>query len=278
MCRIDNKAYLLGSQVDVSLKPLNEAFLKGFAMICEECFNYDKVAIILKGKCNIMTNYSSTIKTCIVQIKKGKNDESEHLEDKSSLDERLADKKLVSEQKKEQRESEDSESKSKRLIRAASSSPIQNGSTEIKSGAQQQLGVAGVYPDPLSADRQSLISHLNTIVSEYGPIIVEHAYQIYLERAGIKRLGRQIKGVLNRLMSTMLKQGIAVDADPWIKTQDMVDMVVRTPEQKDVVIREYFIRPIDRIPQNELRSYYAFFHAVRALLAFVSLIPSDTHR
>lgn len=109
------------------------------------------------------------------------------------------------------------------------------------------------YPDPNSVSIEKISEYLTEIVSQNGPIMSEHAYHIYLERAGIRRLGRQIQKRFNRSMAALVRSG-AVLVVNHADHEGQKDMVVKTPDQEDVVIRTHLDRPLEMIPLNEIRA------------------------
>lgn len=193
-------------------------------------------------------------KVCVVQIAKDGNVEADPLEATSDVAEILSRSKLVLNEKRDLEKISNPKVDNNHLIQATEQTSIKPKFSEQISQKQQVSEPTDKYPDPLNASRDLITKYLNLIVVEHGPIIVEHVYHIYLERAGIKRLGRQIKRILNQTMAAMLREGIILNADPKLKTKGMIDMVVKAPNQDDVVIRDFFIRPIEKIPKNELRA------------------------
>ncbi|MHB1043055.1 MAG: AAA domain-containing protein [Eubacteriales bacterium] len=193
-------------------------------------------------------------KVCVVQIAKDGNDAADPLDGTPDAAEILTGSKLGLLKEEHLVKTSNPKVDNKHPIQTEEQTSIQLEFPEQISQKQQESEPTGKYPDPLNASRDLITKYLNLIVNEHGPIIVEHAYHIYLERAGIKRLGRQIKRILNQTIAAMLRKGIILNADSQLKTKGMIDMVVKTPNQDDVVIREFFIRPIERIPKNELRA------------------------
>lgn len=184
--------------------------------------------------------FDSKQKVCIAQIAKGKRKEGIDLEREIALAALSVDG-LNSEDKTDAKKTTASISNDQHLIQSNESFPV-----------QQQLGIT--YPDPLSVNHDTLRHYLNNIIVEYGPIVAEHAYQIYLKRAGIKRLGRQIKRAFNDVVADMLEKGILLNADRDFENNGIIDIVVKTPEQDDYVVRKTFARSVEKIPQNELRA------------------------
>ncbi|MGO8882100.1 MAG: AAA domain-containing protein [Desulfomonilaceae bacterium] len=115
------------------------------------------------------------------------------------------------------------------------------------------LGITEKYPDPRSVGLHQISKYLKTIVAEHGPMVTEHAYHIYLDKAGIKRLSVQIQENLDLSMAEMIRNGDILVVD-HSGTNGQIDMVVKTPNQDDVVIRDHLNRPIERIPKNELQA------------------------
>lgn len=109
-----------------------------------------------------------------------------------------------------------------------------------------------VYPNPQTASIDQVNHYLRGVVEEFGPIVAEHAYHIYLQRAQIQRLGGRIRSLFNRSMASMIRSGALVTVEDCTRIGQL-DMVVRHPSQSDLVVREDFDRPLERIPENEIR-------------------------
>ncbi|MGA8832350.1 MAG: hypothetical protein WB554_12145, partial [Desulfomonilaceae bacterium] len=106
---------------------------------------------------------------------------------------------------------------------------------------------------PRSAGIEQISKYLKIIIAEQGPMVAEHAYHVYLDKARIKRLGGQIQEKFNQSMKALLEDGDILVVN-HSGTNGQLDIVVKTPDQYDVVIREHLKRPIERIPQNELHA------------------------
>ncbi|MDR4506208.1 MAG: AAA domain-containing protein [Candidatus Scalindua sp.] len=136
---------------------------------------------------------------------------------------------------------------------ASTESPVQQEIFQQSSLRQQTSNpeIAEIYPDPRNSNPEQISKYLKLIVAEHGPMIAEHAYHIYLEKARIKRLGGQIRRIFEQCMSDLTSNFDLLVAD-HSESKSQSRMVVKTHTQDDYVIREHLGRSIERIPWNEL--------------------------
>ena len=65
-------------------------------------------------------------------------------------------------------------------------------------------------PDPRTVSITVVADHLCRIIEVEGPMIAKRAYDIYLRGCGIRRLGPELKSVMNRALSSAVHQGRVV--------------------------------------------------------------------
>lgn len=106
-------------------------------------------------------------------------------------------------------------------------------------------------PDPRRLpDLAPVVSGLQEIIDQEGPMTCRQAYQTYCRAAGI-RMGQAIKTLLNKSMRRALQAGNIVQMDEW-GTADLLDKIVRTPKTPQVVFREAGPRQPSDIPPSEI--------------------------
>ena len=96
------------------------------------------------------------------------------------------------------------------------------GVSEVSSGSgtiQEYTKYIGEgFKDPRDCSKSEIINGLVAIVEAEGPILVKRVYDIFLRSAGIKRLGGQLKNILNEAMETALSHG---EMFPWMMKRNI---------------------------------------------------------
>jgi very-short-patch-repair endonuclease len=130
-------------------------------------------------------------------------------------------------------------------------------------------GMAG--PDPRTAPLGEVIDGLCQIIRTEGPMIAKRAYDVYLHGCGIRRLGNELQGTMNRALSTAVGQGRVI-CENAPGEGGIVRAMVRLPGAPAVRARRRGPRSVDEIPPSELRA------VARRLSAALNLTPgSDEH-
>ena len=80
----------------------------------------------------------------------------------------------------------------------------------------------------------------------------ERAYDIYLRSCGIKRMGKELKRIMNKALHNAIRQGHVVAEDELINTKGLIHAVVRTAGRPPLVLRERGPRTFEEIPPSEL--------------------------
>lgn len=111
-------------------------------------------------------------------------------------------------------------------------------------------GVAG--PDPRDCSAMSVADGLVRIVDVEGPMLAKRAYDLYLRSNGIRRLGPELKRLLNRALHKAISLGSIVTEDE-MGNGGLLYSIVRTPSTHAVVLRNRGARDFDEIPPSELQ-------------------------
>lgn len=107
-------------------------------------------------------------------------------------------------------------------------------------------------PDPRQCSPEQIIEAFTEIVRAEGPVLCSRVYALYLQAAGIGRLGAQIKTQLNRSMARAVRSGrFAQDQDDSV---GQLDKTVRLPGTPSVIVRTGSARRWDEVPRSELRA------------------------
>ncbi len=115
------------------------------------------------------------------------------------------------------------------------------------SGFEGQAG-----PDPRNATIAQVTEGLCRIIQEEGPILAKRAYDTYLRGCGIRRMGGELKRMMNKALSETIRKGLIVKQDEWGKG-GLIYSIVRLPDTPPVVVRERGSRSFDEIPPSELQ-------------------------
>jgi very-short-patch-repair endonuclease len=112
-------------------------------------------------------------------------------------------------------------------------------------------GVAG--PHPRTVSTSVVADGLCRIIEVEGPILAKRAYDIYLRGCGIRRLGGELKGAMNKALAAAIQQGRVVSENEPGKT-GLIFSTVRGMESPPVRLRCRGPRTLEEIPPGELRA------------------------
>ncbi len=108
-------------------------------------------------------------------------------------------------------------------------------------------------PDPRTVSITVVADHLCRIIEVEGPMIAKRAYDIYLRGCGIRRLGPELKSVMNRALSSAVHQGCVVWENEPGKS-GVIFSTVRMKGSPPVKVRCRGPRTFEEIPPAELRA------------------------
>ncbi len=111
-------------------------------------------------------------------------------------------------------------------------------------------GQAG--PDPRSANLLQVLDGLCQIIKQEGPILAKRAYDVYLRGCGVRRMGGELKKLMNRALQRAIRRGLVVTEDEW-RTGGLIQSIVRTSGARPIVIRERGPRSFEEIPPSEMQ-------------------------
>ena len=106
-------------------------------------------------------------------------------------------------------------------------------------------------PDPRQASPTRVAEGLCRIIDVEGPMLARRAYKLYLGGIGIARMGRQLKGAMNRALQRAIQQGRIAKEDE-LGTGGLVNSIVRITGRPATVLRERGPRAFEEIPPSEL--------------------------
>jgi len=108
-------------------------------------------------------------------------------------------------------------------------------------------------PDPRTVSIGVVADGLCQIIDAEGPMIAKRAYDIYLRGCGIKRLGVELKSVMNRALAAAARQGRVISENPPGRS-GLILSTVRSKGAPAVKPRRRGPRSFDEIPPGELRA------------------------
>jgi very-short-patch-repair endonuclease len=108
-------------------------------------------------------------------------------------------------------------------------------------------------PDPRTVSIGVVADGLCQIIDAEGPMIARRAYDIYLRGCGIKRLGVELKTVMNRALAAAVQQGRVVSENPPGRA-GLILSTIRSKGAPAVKPRRRGPRSFDEIPPGELRA------------------------
>lgn len=106
--------------------------------------------------------------------------------------------------------------------------------------------------DPRNVDAQTVAQGLMGIVETEGPMLAKRAYDVYLRHCGIKRMGKDLKGMMNRALQHAINKKFIVKEDEW-GLGGLLYSIIRLPGQVTPRLRELGGRTIDEIPPSEIK-------------------------
>ncbi len=111
-------------------------------------------------------------------------------------------------------------------------------------------GQAG--PDPRSANLLQVSDGLCRIIEQEGPILAKRAYDVYLRGCGIRRMGGELKKLMNRALQATIRSGRVVKEDEW-EMGGLVRLIVRTSDAPPIMARARGPRKFEEIPPSEMQ-------------------------
>jgi very-short-patch-repair endonuclease len=108
-------------------------------------------------------------------------------------------------------------------------------------------------PDPRIAALPVVADKLCEIIEIEGPMLAKRAYDIYLRGCGIRRLGPELKSILNKALANAVRQGRIISENERGKSGYLFS-TVRTNGSLPVKLRCRGPRTFEEIPPGELRA------------------------
>jgi hypothetical protein len=123
--------------------------------------------------------------------------------------------------------------------------------SEFVGSAKQLFGVCGDDPRKVS---KSLVSEgIVRIIEVEGPVVAKRVCDIYLRGCGIRRMGRELKSIMNKALAHAIREGRIVSVDETEKG-GLLFSVVRVKGSPPIRLRTRGPRTFDEIPPSELHA------------------------
>ena len=118
-------------------------------------------------------------------------------------------------------------------------------------------------------------------------MVAKRAYDIYLRGCGIRRMGRELKSIMNKALAHAIRQGHIVSADETGKG-GLLFSVIRVKGSPPIKLRTRGPRTFDEIPPSELNAVARYLaecngfsfgseEHMRAILEWFDLKRLTTH-
>jgi very-short-patch-repair endonuclease len=107
--------------------------------------------------------------------------------------------------------------------------------------------------DPRNAGADTVSDSIIRIIEVEGPVIAKRVYDIYLRGCGIRRMGRELKSIMNKALAHAIREGRIVSVDEAEKG-GLLFSVVRVKGSPPIRVRTRGPRTFDEIPPSELNA------------------------
>lgn len=112
--------------------------------------------------------------------------------------------------------------------------------------------------DPRSASLHEVSESIVRIVEVEGPVMAKRAYDIYLRGCGIKRMGHELKSIMNKALYHAIRQGRVVSENEAGKS-GMLFSVVRMKGSPPIRLRSRGPRSFEELPPSEVQVVAMYF-------------------
>ncbi len=106
--------------------------------------------------------------------------------------------------------------------------------------------------DPRSSRKGKVADGLCRIVEIEGPMLAKKAYDIYLRKCGIKRLGGELQKAMNKAMHYAISSG-EIEKEDECGKGGLIYSIVRSKSFQPIFLRALGTRSFDEIPPSELQ-------------------------
>ena len=108
------------------------------------------------------------------------------------------------------------------------------------------------FIDPRKANNiEEITEGLCRIIEVEGPVLAKRAYDIYLRKCGIKRMGRELGHTMNKALNRAVSQRHVIVEDE-LNTKGFINAIIRIQGTAPVILRERGPRSFEEIPPSEV--------------------------
>lgn len=107
--------------------------------------------------------------------------------------------------------------------------------------------------DPRTSSINLVSEGIVRIIEVEGPVVAKRVYDIYLRGCGIRRMGRELKSIMNKALAHAIREGRIVSMDETGKG-GLLFSVVRVTGSLPFILRTRGPRTFDEIPPSELNA------------------------
>ena len=107
-------------------------------------------------------------------------------------------------------------------------------------------------PDPRNTSTAQVVEVLCRIIQDEGPMLAKRAYDVYLRGCGIRRMGGELKRLMNKALQLAIWQSLVLKEDEW-STGGLPNSIVRLADVPPIIVRERGPRSFEEIPPSELQ-------------------------
>lgn len=108
------------------------------------------------------------------------------------------------------------------------------------------------WNDPRGVGTSAVSEAIVRIVEVEGPVIAKRAYDIYLRGCGIRRMGHELKSIMNKGLAHALRQG-RLASENEVTERGLLFSVVRVNGSPPIKLRTRGPRSFEEIPPSELQ-------------------------
>jgi len=119
--------------------------------------------------------------------------------------------------------------------------------------------------DPRTANKTIVSDGIFRIVEIEGPVVAKRVYDTYLRSCGIRRMGKDLKSLMNKALAYAIQQGRLVSVDELDKG-GLLYSVVRVKDSPPISLRTRGQRTFDEIPPSELNAVARYLAECHGLL------------
>jgi hypothetical protein len=127
------------------------------------------------------------------------------------------------------------------------------------------------WSDPRGVSKNAVSEGIVRIVEVEGPVFAKRVYDLYLRGCGIRRMGHDLKKIMNKALAHAIRQGRLMSENE-LGERDLALSVIRMANSPPIKLRNRGPRSLEEIPPSEIQ-VVATYMAIRQGLSH----GSDQH-